>query len=382
MINNENAPFKTISNNSANIMNYLVRKLESREKKVKRTRQLIYSINAFEDLYSNKKDIINTLAELEEDLKQASCAIKALLTENKALTLGIESKEENIKNLMNDNNYLTAENENLKSQILIYNNNISNNNNTDVKELYNISGNNIIESNKIDKKILTKVTEEIDDSIFNVNQLSNVKNIMKNMKSNKQKLKDAIEKHFTTNNNSEINTYNTNNSLQISENESPMKYNNDYSSKNSELLMKIMNNPDNINLLNYTVGKDFVEKIMDPNCPQEYINEIENILSGNYNNNEINNIKNNQIQKNLMKFKSNKLNKNAFRTRSDLSSKIKPKKKNKNLNNSFTSNRCHILNKMKEGITFEKSLRDYPIQNTASQKRFNNFTNPYGGFFD
>ncbi len=134
MINNENEPFKTISNNSANIMNYLVRKLESREKKVKRTRQLIYSINAFEDLYSNKKDIINTLTELEEDLKQASCVIKALLTENRALTLGIESKEENIKNLMNDNNYLTAENENLKSQIL--NNNISNNNNTDVNELY------------------------------------------------------------------------------------------------------------------------------------------------------------------------------------------------------------------------------------------------------
>ena len=35
MINNENAPFKTISNNSTNIMNYLVRKLESREKKLK-----------------------------------------------------------------------------------------------------------------------------------------------------------------------------------------------------------------------------------------------------------------------------------------------------------------------------------------------------------
>ena len=35
MINNENDSFKTISNNSANIMNYLVRKLESREKKLK-----------------------------------------------------------------------------------------------------------------------------------------------------------------------------------------------------------------------------------------------------------------------------------------------------------------------------------------------------------
>ena len=64
MINNENEPFKTISNNSTNIMNYLWRKLELREKKVKRTRQLIYSINAFEDLYSNKKHIINTLTEL------------------------------------------------------------------------------------------------------------------------------------------------------------------------------------------------------------------------------------------------------------------------------------------------------------------------------
>ena len=382
MINNE--PLKTISKNSTNIMNYLVRKLESREKKVKKTYQIFNSINSFEDFYYNKKNIMNTFLELEEDLKQASCAIKALLTENKALTLGIESKEENIKNLINDNNYLSAENENLKSQISMYNNNnnnYSNINNTDVNELYNISGNVMEQTPKIDKKLLTKITEENDDSLFNVNQLSNVRNIMKNMKNNKQKLKDAIEKHFTTNNNSEINTYNTNNSLQISENESPMKYNNDYSSKNSELLMKIMNNPDNINLLNYTIGKDFVEKIMDPNCPQEYINEVENILSGNYNNNEINNIKKNQIQKNLMKFKSNKINKN-IRTRSDLSSKIKPKKKNKNLNNSFTSNRCHILNKMKEGITFEKSLRDYPIKNTASQKRFNNFTNPYGGYFD
>ena len=132
MINNES--FKSISKNSTNIMNYLVRKLESREKKVKKTYQIFNSINSFEDFYYNKKDLMNTFLELEEDLKQASCAIKALLTENKALTLGIESKEENIKNLMNDINYLTAENENLKSQIL--NNNISNNNNTDINELY------------------------------------------------------------------------------------------------------------------------------------------------------------------------------------------------------------------------------------------------------
>ena len=166
MINNES--FKTISKNSTNIMNYLIRKLESREKKVKKTYQIFNSINSFEDLYYNKKNIMNTFLELEEDLKQASCAIKALLTENKALTLGIESKEENIKNLINDNNYLSAENENLKSQISMYNNNnnYSNFNNTDVNELYNISGNVMEQKPKIEKKLLTKITEENDDSIF------------------------------------------------------------------------------------------------------------------------------------------------------------------------------------------------------------------------
>ncbi len=117
MINNENEPFKTISNNSANIMNYLVRKLESREKKVKRTRQLIYSINAFEDLYSNKKDIINTLAELEEDLKQASYAIKALLLQNKSLIKDINTRIAENKVISNELNLTLGENQNLKMKL-------------------------------------------------------------------------------------------------------------------------------------------------------------------------------------------------------------------------------------------------------------------------
>ena len=42
--------------------------------------------------------------------------------------------------------------------------------------------------------------------------------------------------------------------------------------------MKIMDSADNINLLNNKMGKDFKEKIIDSNCPQEYLNEIKNIL--------------------------------------------------------------------------------------------------------
>ena len=109
---------KTISNHSANIMNYLIRKLESRVKTMKKIQQLFYSINTYEDLYINKTNFLNTFSEIEDDLKQASCAIKALLTENQALTIDIENKEFEIQNYINENNYLINENENLKSEIL------------------------------------------------------------------------------------------------------------------------------------------------------------------------------------------------------------------------------------------------------------------------
>ena len=80
-------------------------------------------MNSFKDFYSNKKEILNSFTELENDLKQASCAIKALLIENQALTIEIENKDLTINNYINENNILSSENENLKNQILIYNNN-------------------------------------------------------------------------------------------------------------------------------------------------------------------------------------------------------------------------------------------------------------------
>jgi hypothetical protein len=355
----------TISKNNINIMEYLIKKLESREKKINKLKNFFYSLNAFQDFYSNKKEILNSFTELENDLKQASCAIKALLIENQALTIEIENKDLTINNYINENNILTSENENLKNQILMYNNN-NNNNINDVNDLYNISGNNINEENEM----LNNQNNYFQNEEIEVNQLSNVKNIMNDIKTNKQKLKNAIEKHFNnTNNNSEINNYNSNNnSLQVSE---ELDYNN-YINENraNNLIMNIMNNPENIKLLNYSLGKDFMQKILNPNCPQNYLDEVERILTENYMNNN-----NNDNKKKKLPIR---LNINNISNISNENKEIK----NKKLNNSFTSNRCQSLKKMKDGLSFEKSLRDYPNQNTSSYKRFNNFTNPYGDYFE
>lgn len=73
---------------------------------------------------------------------------------------------------------------NLKNQILLYNN-INNLNN---KQLYNISSN-YLEPNpkKNINKTFSKVEKEDDEYLSNINQLSNIKNIIKII---------IIEKHF------------------------------------------------------------------------------------------------------------------------------------------------------------------------------------------
>ena len=48
---------------------------------------------------------------------------------------------------------------------------------------------------------------------FELEQLSNVKNIMNNMKQNKMKLKMIIDQHFTNSNNNNIQEQNNNNNF-------------------------------------------------------------------------------------------------------------------------------------------------------------------------
>ena len=236
-------PIFSISN--IHIIEYLIRKLESKEKKIKKINEMTKEKYSKDFFLKYNNEIIQLFNELEKDLNQAICAVKALLTENKALSK-IYDKTECHKisksDLTNLNNFK------IENSIIYHSLNT--------------------EPNYTFRNQLTPVKEENYDSAKKNNQLSHVKNIMKNMNENKLKLKLAIENHFSRNNNlNNRNKYNSDSNLN--------KDNYD----NHKILIKIIKNPENFNLLHKKFGNNFMRKILDKNCTQEYLENINKVIS-------------------------------------------------------------------------------------------------------
>ena len=128
-----------INDTNLEVMNYLIQKLESRKKKIIKFKNLFRELDSFESFYLQRKEIYILLNDLEEDLKQSSFAIKALVLQNKALLKEINIKINEKKTISNQLNFTLGENQNLKLKLnninekIIYtipfsNNNINNNN--------------------------------------------------------------------------------------------------------------------------------------------------------------------------------------------------------------------------------------------------------------
>ena len=223
MIRRNNKNNDNTNNSSLEVMNYLIQKLEARQKKVLKFKNLFKELDSFESFYSQRKEIYLLLNDLEEDLKQATFAIKALTMQNQALVKDINIKINENKNLTNQLNFTLGENENLKLKL----NNFNENNNdalsypiNDLNNVNNYNNNLVnvnIESIKVDdeeeydepktknldinnKIVNNRVFEKI--NINNMNkqsqyeQLSNVKNIIQDMRKNKKDLKKIIEQYF------------------------------------------------------------------------------------------------------------------------------------------------------------------------------------------
>ena len=221
----KNNNVKSNDNNSKDsnleVMNYLIQKLDFRQKKIIKFKNLFKELDSFESFYSQRKEIYLLLNNLEEDLKQAAYAIKALLLQNKSLIKDINTRILDNKNLSNELNITLGENENLKMQIQNLNINqnkmnevINYNLNTNNNDLVNIN----IDSIKVDdegefdepkiKNIdLKNNTNNLKINNYNYinkeliqennyEQLSDVKNIMNEMRNNKRNLKKIIEEHF------------------------------------------------------------------------------------------------------------------------------------------------------------------------------------------
>ena len=192
----------------------------------------------FKDYFlKNNNEITQIFIDLENDLLQAICAVKALLSENKSLIMVLN--QNNIKNnFKKDLNSVDVKKKNLNHKYL------------NSEPNYNI------------KTQLTPVKEENDDYGNKKNQLSEVKTIINNIKENKKKLKKAIEVHFLNNN--------KNNKYNIIDNSN--------SFNNHNILMKVIKDQDNFNLLHKKLGNNFMSKILDKNCSKEYLENINKLI--------------------------------------------------------------------------------------------------------
>ena len=212
MIRRANKNINEINDAGLEVMQYLIQKLESRQKKIIKFKNLFRELDSFESFYLQRKEIYILLIDLEEDLKQSSFAIKALVLQNKALLKEINIKINEKKTISEHLNFTLGENQNLKLQlnninekivgnIPFRNNNLNNNNllNVNIKSI-KISNEEEYEEPKI-KNLVIK-NNNSNNNMNNLEkqskseQLYNVKNIMKEMRNNKRDLKKIIEEHF------------------------------------------------------------------------------------------------------------------------------------------------------------------------------------------
>ena len=188
-------------NSVTEIMSYLIKKLELNYSIILKFNNLLDSSETPESFFNLKNDLKLLFNDLTENLKQGIFAIKALTNQNKKILEEMKLKDFENKEIVEQLNNLNTENKKLKTQIIkIKDKDIADN----------------LEKNE-DYKIINKNKEINNNNDYNNNnkyefaQLSNVKNIMNNIKKNKMKLKMAFE-NFSNNQEQDINdNYNDNN---------------------------------------------------------------------------------------------------------------------------------------------------------------------------
>ena len=223
-----------ICDSNHDIMDYLIKKLESRQRNLNSYANIFNSINSIEAFYLRRKDIFNLFQNLEEELRQASLAIKALMIQNIALSeekIQFSENKKNFAKILKENNYLLKENNNLAQKVKELNSeNIdtiekrikTQNFNKDFQK-YKFKTNKSFQNKKrpippksfgnktsYDTKNFNKKKvnqkkmissnktkkERLNESYDEIKELKNVKAIMEDMKKNKLKLKEVVNEHF------------------------------------------------------------------------------------------------------------------------------------------------------------------------------------------
>ena len=201
---------RLIDNSFVEIMGYLIQKLESRYEIIIKFNQILDKSNSSDEFFSLKNDFKLLFNDLEEDFRQGVFAIKALTSQNKKIMDYLKIKANENKNILEKLNNTLSENKNLKLELI----KLKDKNRPEIKKNKTKKNINLRNNNKkfdnniindfMNKKrnysarnVVKKQIEKLKKNNYEFEQLSNIKNIMDNMKKNKLKLKMAIEQHFT-----------------------------------------------------------------------------------------------------------------------------------------------------------------------------------------
>ena len=226
----------TKNKSNSEIMEYLIQKLEYRERNLSKYSNIFNTIDSFDTFHQKRKDIFILFKNLEEELHQAAFAIKALMNQNKAITqenLSNKILKKNYNKLLQENNYLLIENNNFAQELKelknrkmkngsahkVRNPSFSNlttakfNNFNDIRNNYqpmkrvssakkinyNIKKNSKNKNKNKNKKKIMDDIYNFDLELNEIDKLKNIKSIMQKIKNNKNKLKEVIEQHFAQN---------------------------------------------------------------------------------------------------------------------------------------------------------------------------------------
>ena len=285
----------SLSQSSAKLLDYLIRKLDARGKSI--SKYIFTLSNAQQPLAPLKNELVSLLKDIEVDLKQASSAIKALLTENKALYCKTHSTNVNYSSS-------NANNEQRQDTLSKENSRLYTNNNeayTQMQQHTQYNDDAVLNDNSTNvnflQKQLTDISEENDhyDSVAKTSHkketsfqkgkspskpYANVNNIIENLKQNKNKLKQAIKQHFD-NSHCSVSQESAN---VVSKFKTPQRNGQHYytqmfpSISANEVIMRIMNTPNSYVMLTKQLGNDFIMKLANEKCTGEYIHSIISIL--------------------------------------------------------------------------------------------------------
>ena len=319
----------SISNENPNLIQYLIRKLESKKNSLYNIKGILNSVHSIDDYLKYKLPIINFLEELNHDFKQAIFAIKALLTENKALSLSNDAQKEKIDKQETEIAVLFSENIDLRKSI---------------SEKF--------ENKKENNQLISKSPNDSTER-----NAKNFSNAIKKIENNKKKLKNAVKLHFNKN----------------KINEKILEIGNETIDNNiiyncNQILMKKLNESKQINKLTKKINKNLIKSSTDTNYQNTLHDKIEKIINNNESQYDCETtkipieIKNNLNKSKITIYDNNNLfikNKSYEKKKSRNSKKIDERKKTfANPSNSYVSyfENPKFLNNHKNNYKIQKTI--------------------------